>query len=271
MLKKCKSNPCQRLAQCSHDKCVYCCNKSHPLRDYSSRPHSPGKYKGHYALGAEIELIGDRLRRVGFTCHDGSLSTPDGENLENGGEIKLVGHCCRMPARVANKCELARSLGAYANKTCGFHIHMDRRDIEQSRVDEMMQWFNAHESWFFALVPKRRRDGAYTRKLFTLRGTHYTWVNSRETTVELRIHPGTANPSKAYAWTLYCASLVHHLHSGMSWHTHHPLDLAPKISHQYLEERLNHDGVLEDFSLPPKVYEETQVGIFTPQVIREEM
>lgn len=126
-----------------------------------------------------------------------------------------------------------KAAGASVNNTCGFHVHVDARDLEGIEIINAVSRYARHESeidsfmaprrrgdrseWCHTMTPVAQRllaDGAYS----TAQGLHYL-VSSRyfklnvhafvrHGTLEFRQHAGTMNINKMVNWIIFAVNFV---------------------------------------------------------------
>lgn len=245
---RCRNHLCYNTALCHRGYCDTCCDThcdpdEHLQRSYSSSPTPPRRLPPPAGyIGAELEVVCEtesqlrRLRKITqYPCSDSSIHHSNGLD---GIEIKCLATDTAAPQAFANIAAKATSIGAIANSTCGFHVHIDIREIPTSRTDEFLVWAHKHEEWFYSLIPPRRRTNEYVRpiqrrpdldqcpclacqsqrttqptNIRLLRFTHHTWIQTSQhhPTIEIRLHPGTTNPIKVHAWTQAMATLGRHI------------------------------------------------------------
>lgn len=159
---------------------------------------------------------------------------------------------------------------AKATSDCGLHCHIDARPLfantaHHPRLASFHAWLAEHQDWFFSLIPQQRRHNSYCTR-YTLRrnttSSYYLphapapYTDQRHTylkpafmsfrqhtqTIENRLHPGTLNTFKIYAWTLFNRDILRHLHSTKRFPPD-PLKLAKhRAARAYLELRIATGG-----------------------------
>lgn len=200
---KCKTAGCYEPADCHHGHCHTHCRSGHYLGSYSSRRY-PTCSAPHIGVEVEVKYASSRDLNRGVTieCHaDGSLG-------DYGAEYKVL---AKATDAIATTTELVHELWkrrARVDRKCGMHVHIDVRQIDASRVREVMAWlFRTQETWFTMVPPSRRNNMYVTRLSSPTASSHYTWANtSPYNTIEIRIHGGTLNPYKVAGWL---AALIH--------------------------------------------------------------
>lgn len=226
-LKMCKSpQGCSNIAVAHDGFCLSHTRANSSLRSYTARPMPTKTVKNPF--GVELECLNPSGRNSvnvvsQFSCSDGSLGC-------DGVEIKLCADANKIGDKAACVAQRARFAGGTVNASCGFHVHMSRpliyrsvlglaiyKEIDSNILDNLLPYVTGMEGQFFDMVPRRRRDNQYCRRITSLDGlrSHYSWlsISERVPTIELRIHPGTLNPWKIKAWTELCKTLQNVLHS----------------------------------------------------------
>ena len=129
---------------------------------------------------------------------------------------------------------VARALedaGAYANRTCGFHVHFDASDLGMEHIKKIVRRYAAHEQEIDAFMPKSRRGNSNqycqslngilghafdsattTQALVSSQPSRYYKVNlksyQRHGTIEFRQHSGTVNAMKVCTWIRFLAEFI---------------------------------------------------------------
>ncbi len=192
---KCQSEGCYEPADCKHGFCKDHCHR-HEIGSYGSRKY-PRTAEPH--IGVEIEVkYADTVnfrRGVGIDCHrDGSLG-------DYGAEYKVLAKSGAVVAEAAELVETLWKRRARVDRKCGMHVHLDVRQLTDSRREELMTWLWKTQDAWFDLMPPSRRTNHYVAKLNGPDGSHYSWANrSPYNTVEIRLHGGTLNPHKVAGW-----------------------------------------------------------------------
>lgn len=156
---------------------------------------------------------------------------PDG-SVTNGFEV--VSPILKGETGIEEAEIVARALedaGAYANRTCGFHVHFDASDLGTDHIKNIVRRYALHEAEIDAFMPKSRRGNTnqYCRSLNGLLGqnfetatttqalansqpTRYYKVNlksyQRHGTIEFRQHSGTVNAMKICNWIRFLAEFI---------------------------------------------------------------
>jgi len=126
-----------------------------------------------------------------------------------------------------------KAAGASVNNSCGFHVHVDARDLEGIEIINAVSRYARHESvidgfmaprrrgdrsqWCHTMTPVAQRllaDGAYStaQGLQYLVSSRYFKLNVhafvRHGTLEFRQHAGTMNINKMVNWIIFCVQFV---------------------------------------------------------------
>lgn len=208
-------------------------------------------------FGIELEVIGGvsnmhdvaaMLTAVGVSCvvegynhqrrspwkivTDGSLS---GQNA-----MEIVSPPLKGAAGLREVALVARTLsgnGITVNRSCGFHVHVDARDLSDVHFQNLAKLFVCHEEHLKSILPPSRRASNWAvwpsqilrgslaerfdrvsacptftslRQLFGM--DRYRALNlesfGRHGTVEFRAHSGTVDAPKIVAWIALCVSFV---------------------------------------------------------------
>lgn len=182
----------------------------------SKKPESPA-----FHIGVEIEfcspessdIIGPALVDAGLAKHvqlkgDGSVHPNSREHF--GHEIAIVAPAHEMSGIIRAVSNVLRSGGAYVNKSCGLHVHLDQRGREMNEVERSFQNLVACQKILFAMLPTSRRDNQYcrTNRVRTFKsaanGERYHAVNAtayyKYKTLEIRMHSATIDADKICNW-----------------------------------------------------------------------
>lgn len=156
---------------------------------------------------------------------------PDG-SVTNGFEV--VSPILKAEAGIEEAEIVARALedaGAYANRTCGFHVHFDASDLGMEHIKKIVRRYAAHEAEIDAFMPKSRRgntnhycqslsgmlghafdSATTTQALVSSQPSRYYKVNlksyQRQGTIEFRQHSGTVNAMKICTWIRFLAEFI---------------------------------------------------------------
>ena len=174
---------------------------------------------------------------------DASLSGPN--------PFELVSPILEGQAGVTEATKAVRAVreaGARVNGSCGFHVHIDCRDLSLKQIKNVIKSYANNEDIFDALMPASRRENragftqsminqladgspetrqaaikaffarvdacSTVQELSNLVGTRYKKLNVqawlRYGTLEFRHHSGTVNETKVANWVNFCAAFVEH-------------------------------------------------------------
>lgn len=147
---------------------------------------------------------------------DGSV---DGDGLEFVSPI-LAGNA-GLEA-VANLCEYAENAGWDCDSSCGFHLHIDVRDLTDEQRHRVYYAYKLTEDLWFRFVSSRRERNTYCKKIDACADDiryadfdacaraaydstdRYTWCNilafDTHGTIEIRLHHGTIGKADVTAW-----------------------------------------------------------------------
>ena len=202
------------------------------------------------AVGVEIETIGDRDRIQDFNAEeynfrkatDGSIST-DGLEGDSGAEfISKPMSGDYLFNQIDSITNFLIENDFYVNKSCGFHVHIDARDLYYKELKAILLVAKQFEKHIYNMMPSSRRGSRWCRKLGMSKDIIKsinsnsdlieTWYESSDTypeldkyndsryhglnlhariylgTIEFRYHSGTNNPIKIKNWITICQSIV---------------------------------------------------------------
>lgn len=219
-------------------------------------------------FGIEIEVIGGEvtptaaarlITQAGVECKfetynhdrrtywkivsDGSLS---GRNAFEIVSPPLKGDKGLRDARIV--AQAIRAAGINVNRSCGLHVHVDARDMQDVHFKNLCKLVTIHEAHFKRVLPESRHSNGYAqfpsatfpgltvdqicdrinhcdtfaslRRLWANRddisfgggSARYRAINlesmARHGTVEFRAHSGTVDADKMIAWASLCIGLV---------------------------------------------------------------
>lgn len=198
-------------------------------------------------FGIELEIVGitkdaaiKALKAVQIKVYAESYNhntkkhwkiVPDGSVS---GGFEVVSPILKGEAGIDEAEIVARALedaGAYANRTCGFHVHFDANGMNTSHIKNIVRRYAAHEAEIDAFMPKSRRGNtnqycqslngllgqafetaATTEQLVNHQPSRYYKVNlksfQRHGTIEFRQHSGTVNAMKVSNWIRFLAEFI---------------------------------------------------------------
>jgi hypothetical protein len=130
------------------------------------------------------------------------------------------------------------------NASCGFHVHVDARDITKQELVNLVCFMKRFEPIIYKLCPPSRAGNQYCRPvsipdsdisimrsnalpLGAWRGLdRYRGFNIqsffKHGSIEFRYHSGTLNPEKIISWVLLCVSIIERA-KGHAWKNKQPL------------------------------------------------
>lgn len=181
-----------------------------------------------------LKAVGIKVKEEGYN-HDTKKHwkiVPDGSLSNNGFEV--VSPILKGEAGMETAEVVARALedaGAYANKSCGFHVHFDAAGLGINQIKAIARRYAFHEAEIDAFMPKSRRgnenqfcqslQGALgqsfesattTEALVSSMPTRYYKVNlksyQRHGTIEFRQHSGTVNALKVCNWIRFLDEFI---------------------------------------------------------------
>ena len=110
------------------------------------------------------------------------------------------------PENLKRCCEVLRKLGAMVNKSCGMHVHLDARHLNEDQVREVGTKFKRCMPVLAAMVPPSRRSNRFCQlSVSKLHGDRYYAVNltafRKYRTIEIRLHSSTTDFDKIIHWS----------------------------------------------------------------------
>lgn len=169
-------------------------------------------------VGFELEFLSrstpERLR--GEVKRDGSVgSHSEDDQGQRGTPHEFAAGRARGDALLHNisaSCASLARAGAFANRTCGFHVHLDMRESTPEQRGRIQWWWRTFEPMFYSMVAPSRRTSRFCYPV-GLHETDRDWVSSRyhglnitaynqHGTYEARLHHGTVNKQKITNWIL---------------------------------------------------------------------
>ena len=168
---------------------------------------TPAAFKYDRAVGVEFETYGSATEQqivAGLPVwarrkHDGSIRADEGYGHEIAGLLVRR----EMEPRLWRLCQSMQKLGLRVNRSCGFHVHLDQRGETEAAVIKRATVMNAWLEALQEIVPASRRSNDYCRWGIS-RSCRYRAVNvtafTKYQTLEVRLHSGTVDYTKAIAW-----------------------------------------------------------------------
>ena len=173
------------------------------------RPTSDAQF-----TGIEIECVMPQTADFGVLLpfakwinvgHDGSIHHESGEE---GREVRVCIERSEVRKVIPPLMQALRSIGAFVNKSCGLHVHLDRRNDPQPELS--FQKLVRSLGLLYTVVPKSRRKNQYCK-----RNRHADWNVARGAdrykainatsydkykTIEVRLFGGTLEEDKIMNW-----------------------------------------------------------------------
>lgn len=152
------------------------------------------------------------------TVHDGSITGKEFISRPLSGDLGLE--------QIAEFCR--RMAGCKVDRACGFHLHIDARDLTRLQAWNVVMGYRCTQKTWFSLVPACRADNSHCRRMGLgpriinralangrrvvdyvygrNREYRYKWFNvmsmTKHGTMEVRLHSGTMNAEKINNWVL---------------------------------------------------------------------
>lgn len=135
--------------------------------------------------------------------YDGSIEPKDGFFAA---EITVLTKTNDM-SNLKQVCTLLNEIGAEVNKSCGMHVHLDSRHLDEKEVVKIGRKFRKCLPFLLSMVPKSRRSNHFCKpRVSTLNGSRYTAVNlsafKKYNTIEIRLHSSTTDFNKIQHWVI---------------------------------------------------------------------
>ena len=145
----------------------------------------------------------EKLKLKGIqVVDDGSIEDDETTNGWFSAEIKVLCNKKDM-SNLKKVCAFLKSKGAYVNKTCGLHVHLDVRGYDQDKHMNVAYNLESSIKYMTKIIDKSRLDNDYCepRMCFYDR---YVFVNaSNLNTIEVRAHHGTIDYDTIYNWCVF--------------------------------------------------------------------
>lgn len=199
------------------------------LVELIEKPKIPTSPSENY-LGIEIEclvkdgsvkllkelLCKQRLHKHVQVGSDGSINSDVGGY--KGIEIRVLVTERELQSVMAklSKCLKHRKIDAYANRSCGLHVHLDMRN--RNHVTSFNKLFNV-QSLLRKSQPTSRLDSQYCKPAKTgdfdkerERSERYSVINTvsygKHKTLEVRVHEGTVNTKDITNWCMFLIGVL---------------------------------------------------------------
>jgi hypothetical protein len=179
------------------------------IRRARGRNLTPEVFKYDRAIGVEFETFGpDDDRAISAALPIWAQRKSDGSIRprsagQAGHEIVALLVRREMEPRLFRLCQKMKDLGLEVNSSCGFHVHLDQRGETLATVKKRAAIIDKWLSALRELVPASRRENSYCLFGISL-ASRYHAVNltsfSKYRTLEVRLHSGTCDYTKALAW-----------------------------------------------------------------------
>lgn len=187
------------------------------LKKYQDRVFKQPKFPKTDAefTGIEIECVmpsnADMSKLLPFAKWvnvgtDGSIHCD--EDNEVGQEIRVCIERSEVRNVIPNLLQTLQEMGAYVNKSCGLHVHLDRRN--DLTPDLTFQKLVRSLHLLYTVVPKSRRSNTYCSRNRhadwnqAKNGDRYKAINatsySKYRTIEVRLFGGTLEGAKVVNW-----------------------------------------------------------------------
>ncbi len=189
-------------------------------------PTIPTRYRECYlpnrAFGLELETNEELTTPRGWTsCYDGSI---EGKEYHSGPVLGQDGIDL-----VTSGCNSLSDGQEPVDESCGYHIHLNARDLTEAQVSQFCRFAHYYEDYYFLMVRRRRHAESYCQRLPSafanmqdisgwLYGTTRTrsqssekyhnyrclWVNTHSYfyrgSIEIRLHHGVTKAKKVLNW-----------------------------------------------------------------------
>lgn len=160
------------------------------------------------------------------------------------GGFEAVSHPMQDDSTVGPVCDALQQAGAWVDRKCGLHVHVDARDLDVAAWRRLIKlWARIERALDSVLAPSRREMNQYCNNLLDSRRTvavidraveaaptveravNDTFGSSRyfkmncqawwkHGTVEFRGHHGSLNPIKIRNWVRLCVAVVEAARNG---------------------------------------------------------
>jgi hypothetical protein len=209
-------------------------------------PNGLKKNRFDRACGIELETVfcGDgSAQDIADECNANFSHTSDGSISGEGVEFiskPMIGD--QLFEEVDKITDWLHNNSFSVNRSCGYHLHIDARDLYWPELTGIMLLGNACEDIMYSMMPASRSKSNWCRKtpipskrLFIIQSNRDfidSWYNGSDSrqnndkyndsryhginmhsrvylgTIEFRHHSGTTNPEKIKNWITICQSLV---------------------------------------------------------------
>ncbi len=173
-------------------------------------------------FGKYIEYKGDgSVGRYQYTDEYGEQATKSTKRNPNdyGKEIAICAPVSEYKAVLTGVCNVLAKHGAYVEKCCGLHVHVDaRRNATQRNATTVYNNLRLAQALLLSMQPKSRRDNHYCKKSTStdfysaIHQSRYHAINAsafnEHSTIEVRCHSGTIDATKISRWVDILRSLA---------------------------------------------------------------
>ena len=183
-----------------------------PYADYLS-----ATYDGSVRTDFRLENC-EGCTRVGqVDCgHECDLDNTE-DDTDNQMELKVI-FPVSQPQILQGVCDVLKSYGAYVNKSCGLHVHIDMRDKTTGEVEEIGQKLVKVQNTFKEILPLDRHDNRFAKFVASSindqnHNDRYKAINiglayRKCRTIEVRCYQGTIDYNEIWSWTYFLISIV---------------------------------------------------------------
>jgi hypothetical protein len=199
------------------------------------------------AIGVDSWISGAEIRNAGWKITtDSSIHLPNWRRTPRGEGVELVSPILSGRDGLLEVKKVVKAIqraGAKVNKSCGFHVHVDARDLSGSTMINALRRYAQNERQIDTFMPPSRQVNANTYCRTTIElaarflghetstaqnianlaydeqytGTGYiggryhklnlcAWL--RHGTVEFRHHSSTVNYKKVINWIMFCVNFM---------------------------------------------------------------
>ena len=215
---------------------------------YSDETYNYNKFARFVGFEIETILPGDDFDTEDIpdyypdtfrSTYDGSIETNRGRGVEF---ISQPMSGDRLFRDIDNMCDYLKNWNYYVNRTCGFHVHIDARDLYYKELRGIMLVTKSFEQTIKNMMPESRQSSNWCKSLnankYDIRNIHsdsdfidkwYEWASEEPSmdkyngsrycglnlharvyhgTIEFRYHSATNNRVKMKNWITICQSIV---------------------------------------------------------------
>lgn len=178
-----------------------------------NEPKMPPKCQTDFT-GIEIECVFpdssdfSTLKPFAKYLNIGSDGSIDADARHSGREFRVCIHRDEVREVLPKLLAELKALGAYVNKSCGLHVHLDQRDEKDPALTYAKLVRSLGLLW--RIIPESRRNNTYCKRnrntnfSDALNGARYRAVNAtayhRHKTIEVRLFGGSLDAEKIVNW-----------------------------------------------------------------------